>query len=1433
MINGRNKPKILIVVFSIALLIISGFTMLSSGDIVELRSSGVGAVSSSYGWNITHAGDVNGDGNDDIMVGAPGEDKVYLFFGPVSGTDLDAASANVTIAGPANSNFGWSVSTAFKLNEGTSDDIIIGAPNSDPPYAYIFFGEDLTGSAYTEADANVELNGSSGSGFGWSVSGVGDFNADGTGDVWVGAPFALGPPIQQFDPPILNAGVAYFFNDVASNPSWFVGEMNYGPALNISGIVQDHYFGWSMDFAGYKFDNQDQYADIAIGGPGFSPETYPKNDGSVHVEFGKIVESGNYKGSQNNFIHAFMCDANIYADNSSAEGGHYFGWDVSYAGDFDGDTFDDIIIGAPGSSGRIGQAHVVLGGKNGEIQLMNPSERDLTLQGEADFGFGTSVSWLGDFNEDGDVDVAVGAPNAAGGLGRTYIFYGPPSMSGEIRNAEMDNDINITGEGAGDRLGSAVACGKDCALGRTSPGLLCSARTDADGKVYLYTINRPCELSLLSVNKSTGNANKPFKFTATYTDLENDAPANVKLHIFNDSGGANPLAGSPFDMISSDDTYIDGAVFHYNTTLPNGQAYYRVEASAATGDDKQFLTNIRVGPLVDTIAPGTVIDLMALDKDVIVNPEDGDIELLWTFPGDDGFGTDKCYNAQLRYRNETEGSFTEGNFNSSRLANQWMLVPLPQEGNSQGNFRITLEPEEKYYFAFRAEDEVQNWGGLSNVVEVEGYIYIDPTPPAKVQNVVAEDVPDDNGGFVNVTWDINDEPDVVRYKVYGAKTTFTNVTGMSPILITNDTQAAWAVVDKISSGEKLVNGEYYYFAVVAQNERGFERIDVDLSNRVRVLDNFDAIPDIITGVDVMDTPNDSGGSLTVSWDVTSNSKFDRYKIYVSDKVITSLEGKEADSEVFDIATNAVEVTTSGGYSLKEGKKYYVAVAVMTINEKLNILVNDGNTAGPMYAMDNNNTDKPGTISGLEAEDEPNDHGGSIMLAWKKYDGVTFGYYNFYIDNEPINEVNSLKPEMVVWENVNTYTLSTINGNGLTNGVEYYVAVTVVSYNGVEDDTIKLEKNSFGPVIAINNSDKTPPPMVTGFNMTNYTENSMTFSWIPIGLNILDFQKYVITYYDIDAEWEIEEVFIEDVSTSKYSIVGLVTDSTYVFNISAVDDNGNRGPYSENIFASPAGPNDPPQILSVDWNPIQPTTNDDEITFTCEAIDDKTELEELKYSWDFNGDGTVDKVGAKTGWKGYNKVGTYSFLVTVTDEGAASATYNGSITVTQGKTVEPDEDYSDAIVLGGVFGLVILVLVIILLVVFILNKRKGDEEEEEYEDEGPIALYDDEPEEPEEEGGPVIEEDDLDEDDDEWDPDAMDEPEDDWDPDAMEDPDDDFEPPEPEDEIDDDIEEDTDELEEEEIPEEEPEEPKEKPKKSKGKKGKKKPGSSKKNRSSKD
>ena len=384
-----------------------------------------------FGWRAAPAGDVNGDGVEDLIVGAPSYDgiagfagRAYLFYGPFTG-DINAADADAIISAEAfGDNLGFSVASAGDVNNDGFDDIIVGARSNDANgiqsgRVYLFYGP-ISG-LLADTDADAIISGAAFDEVGRSVAGVGDLNGDGFDDILIGTDIAGG----SFQ------GQAFLFNGPLS------GERDASSAdAIITGSFPNESFGAWVASAGDV--NNDGVQDIIVGAPRF-----PLNGadtGRAYIFYGPVAGS----------MIATNADVIIFGEQIN-DG---FGGSVASAGDVNGDGVDDIIVGADQLFNEgTGKAYVFYGPLAGSIQAGNANA---ILIGEvAQDLFGVSVSGTGDFNGDGFDDVIVGAwDNGGGGVrsGRAYAFFGP--LTGTI--AAADADFIVTGQ-ASDQLGLSVA----------------------------------------------------------------------------------------------------------------------------------------------------------------------------------------------------------------------------------------------------------------------------------------------------------------------------------------------------------------------------------------------------------------------------------------------------------------------------------------------------------------------------------------------------------------------------------------------------------------------------------------------------------------------------------------------------------------------------------------------------------------------------------------------------------------------------------------------------------------------------------------------------------------------------------------------------------------------------------------------------------------
>jgi uncharacterized repeat protein (TIGR01451 family) len=347
-----------------------------------------------FGWSVADAGDVNGDGYADVIVGAPSFDNgqtdegaAFVYLGSAAG--LAAIAAWQAEGDQTRAEFGYSVSGAGDVNGDGYADVIVGARlfsngHIDEGAAFVYLGG-ATGLAITPV-SQVESDQASAL-FGTSVSAAGDVNGDGLADVIVGAPF--------FNNGQVDVGAAFVFLGTPAG-------LSPAPAWQAEGDRDAAVFGNAVSGAGDV--NGDGYDDVIVGANRYA--NGQNSEGAAFVYLGSVSGPGT--------TPSWQVEGNEFAAN--------LGRSVSGAGDVNGDGFADVIVGIPFRSNR-GAAQVYLGGANG--LPTTPSQQITGSQGNAEFG--ASVSGAGDVNDDGYADVIIGASLFGSGQnneGAAFIYLG-------------------------------------------------------------------------------------------------------------------------------------------------------------------------------------------------------------------------------------------------------------------------------------------------------------------------------------------------------------------------------------------------------------------------------------------------------------------------------------------------------------------------------------------------------------------------------------------------------------------------------------------------------------------------------------------------------------------------------------------------------------------------------------------------------------------------------------------------------------------------------------------------------------------------------------------------------------------------------------------------------------------------------------------------
>ncbi|NUP13480.1 MAG: hypothetical protein HOW73_46170 [Polyangiaceae bacterium] len=401
--------------------------------------------------SVLAVGDFNGDGKDDLAIGAPGEDvsgytdagAVYVLYGSPSGLTSSGSQGwdqnAPNVAGGAEKGDGFGAALAAgDFNGDGKDDLAIGVPDedlaggNDGGMVHVLRGTSIGLSAvgdpgFDQDSANVSGSVESGDRFGAALA-AGDFNGDGKDDLAIGAP---NEDLSGGN----DGGMVHVLRGTTSGLS-AVGDPGFSQdSTNIEGSVEaGDRFGWSLAAGDFNGDGKD---DLAIGAP--YEDAGGQNDaGMVHILSGSL------------FGLVASSDLGLTQDSPSVPGsiqqGDKLGWSLA-TGDFNGDGKDELAIGVPYEDLGAGQdagSMLVLRGSASGLTTQNSVTFDQGSSGvegseEGDDRFSYSLT-AGDFNGDGIDDMAIGAPGEdleqGGGDddGIVNVLYGSPSYLSASRD---------------------------------------------------------------------------------------------------------------------------------------------------------------------------------------------------------------------------------------------------------------------------------------------------------------------------------------------------------------------------------------------------------------------------------------------------------------------------------------------------------------------------------------------------------------------------------------------------------------------------------------------------------------------------------------------------------------------------------------------------------------------------------------------------------------------------------------------------------------------------------------------------------------------------------------------------------------------------------------------------------------------------------------
>jgi Ca2+-binding RTX toxin-like protein len=587
------------------------------------------------GSSLSAVGDINGDGFDDVILGAPQADiptaeagGAYVIFGTAGGftssillSTLDGTNGFRIEGAEPGDAAGRAVSGAGDVNGDGFDDLLIGSNTASPAdqefagACYVVFGK---ASGFSSSLNLSVLSGSDGFviqgrdpgdasilSTAW-VAAAGDVNGDGLSDLMTG--FSGGDGLDNL---VSDAGECYVvFGSTGSFSAVFnLASLDGTNGFRITGVEEFDAAGFAISTAGDM--NGDGLDDLIVS----NDSAYSTLAGRCFIVFGR---SSGFSGDLN---LSSLNGANGFAFYGRSDG-DFFGYSVSSAGDVNNDGLGDIIVGAPwatlNNNAFTGAAYVLFGKKTAFSSVVSASSLNgnngYRLQGiHANDFAGLSVSGAGDVNGDGIDDVIIGAsggdPGNRSDSGEAYVVFGSPSGFSATLALDGLNGLNgfrLEGNSADDTAGVAVSGAgdingdgfHDMVLGATlaDPGNVVDA-----GESYLIfggNFTGGAETQVGTSGADTLAANSGI----TVTDILTGAQGNDNLS--SDGGPDVLLGGEGNDILTvpgltfrrvdggsgTDTLNLMGASLNFNLTGTVGSRVRDVEIIDITGTGNNTLS---------------------------------------------------------------------------------------------------------------------------------------------------------------------------------------------------------------------------------------------------------------------------------------------------------------------------------------------------------------------------------------------------------------------------------------------------------------------------------------------------------------------------------------------------------------------------------------------------------------------------------------------------------------------------------------------------------------------------------------------------------------------------------------------------------------------------------------------------------------------------
>ncbi len=408
-----------------------------------------------------------------------------------------------------------------------------------------------------------------------------------------------------------------------------------------------------------------------------------------------------------------------------------------------------------------------------------------------------------------------------------------------------------------------------------------------------------------------------------------------------------------------------------------------------------------------------------------------------------------------------------------------------------------------------------------------------------------------NDGDLDLEWKRCTALDLASTNIYTSTIEINDVLGLTPSESLPPSEGNSTILD-------LNPGRPYWIGLTCVDEAGQE----DLLNATIVgpvvptggLNDLTAPPKL-ENVEAIDTPNDDGGRVTVTWDVSTADDCTFYAVWIKENSGTPLtSGLALDQNGFsqaeiidDCATNSTIVDGYDGVSLQDGQPYLVAV--VAYDDWLNVdLIDVDVVEVTPFRNTVGNGNIPDRIGTITAFDHPNDDGTAIDVIWTISDADDFAYYIVWVADQPVTDLSGawaafgddesrcgcLKIDKqwidedknpiqltissaLYGENGNNMDITQTTPQLIKPDIELYVTVTVHDIKG----NVHLDNLIQASTTPINNiQDTTPPERLSNIQLTDRPMDDGTALLLDFELSDV---SDVATYEVYAATWAFQSV----------------------------------------------------------------------------------------------------------------------------------------------------------------------------------------------------------------------------------------------------------------------------------------------------------------------